>query len=332
MQPVTLEERLSHIAAAKKKLGTKISWIADSMENDLKHAFGDRNNSEFVISPEGKVLVARPWSDPEALRKDLEKFAVKAESLTAVEDLELQGERPDQPAKKIESGVVPRVPRPQGMQPLRIDVLKVQSENPLYVKLRAEAEAGLLKEGGKGKLHIGFHLDPIHHVHWNNLAPPLEFTIMASEGIEVSPSSGSAAKVEEVEADSDPREFLIKVDRSAETNHEPLTLVVNYFACDDGDKWCKAVSHEYSIHWEVDRDAGRVQNRRGMSGRSRGAEEPSRRRPNPEMIFERMDSDKDGSITKSEARGPMVERFDRFDTNEDGAVTLEELKAGFPRS
>ena len=68
VQPLILDERLAHIAAARERLDTRIPWLADSMKNDLKHAFGDRNNSEFVISPEGKLVIARSWSDPEQLR------------------------------------------------------------------------------------------------------------------------------------------------------------------------------------------------------------------------------------------------------------------------
>ena len=63
VQPLTLEERLAHVAEASRQLDTRIPWLADSMENDLKHAFGDKNNSEFVISPEGKVLIARNWNE-----------------------------------------------------------------------------------------------------------------------------------------------------------------------------------------------------------------------------------------------------------------------------
>ena len=71
VNPVTLEERLAHIEEAKRTLGSEIPWIADTMTNDLKHAIGDRPNSEYLLDPEGKVLRGRAWINPSQLRKDL---------------------------------------------------------------------------------------------------------------------------------------------------------------------------------------------------------------------------------------------------------------------
>ena len=56
INPVTLEERLMHIAEAKRTLGSEITWLADRMDNELKHALGNRPNSEFLLDPKGKVL------------------------------------------------------------------------------------------------------------------------------------------------------------------------------------------------------------------------------------------------------------------------------------
>ena len=54
MQPFTLEERLAHARQAEKQLGASIPWLVDAMDNRLKHALGDRPNSEFIIDPEGQ--------------------------------------------------------------------------------------------------------------------------------------------------------------------------------------------------------------------------------------------------------------------------------------
>ena len=54
VNPVTLEERLMHVEEAKRTLGSEIPWIADTMTNDLKHAIGDRPNSEYLLDPEGR--------------------------------------------------------------------------------------------------------------------------------------------------------------------------------------------------------------------------------------------------------------------------------------
>jgi Ca2+-binding EF-hand superfamily protein len=44
-------------------------------------------------------------------------------------------------------------------------------------------------------------------------------------------------------------------------------------------------------------------------------------------VFARLDTNGDGYIDKSEARGPLAERFDAVDTDHDGRLSREELKA-----
>jgi hypothetical protein len=337
VQPVSLDERLAHIARGKEELGTKIPWLADSMTNDLKHAFGDRNNSEFVISPEGKVLIARSWSNPEQLREDLEELVGKADTLTEISDLERPMKKAGTEESKVASGIVPRVDRPDGAQPLKVTAHAVKGDQPLYLKLRAEAASDVSSDG-KGPLHIAFRLDPIHRVHWNNLAAPLRFEITAPDGITVEPSTVEAEKVTLAEADSDPREFLIEVDRG--DSEEPLDLTVNYFPCDDDNRWCKAVTQTFSISWEIDRDAGRVTSRggssgRGMNGKGKGGKgmkgRPGSGAPDPSRILSRFDTNEDGKISREEATGQMAQRFDQVDANKDEFLTKEELVNAFER-
>ena len=47
--------------------------------------------------------------------------------------------------------------------------------------------------------------------------------------------------------------------------------------------------------------------------------------PSPEQLMGRLDANKDGKISKDEARGPMSEDFDKLDVDKDGALTSEEL-------
>ncbi len=325
------------MSAARRQLDTKIPWLADTMSNTLKHALGDRPNSEFIISPSGKILVARSWSDPEMLRADLEKLVGKTKTLTNPSDLD----RKPQAAipNKIASGVVPRVEKPEGASAVvaRPVINKDEAggkEEVFYAKLRAEADRGLLTEG-KGKLHIGFHLDPIHTVHWNNLADPLRFEILAPKGVELSMIKGVAPEVK-ASSDIDPREFLIDVDYGSGKLEQPLKIKVSYFACDDEEGWCRAVSHQYEIEIKRDRDAGSVRTARagGGFGRQRpagrgGAQQ--RRKPDMKELFSRMDTDGDGVITKSEARGPMIDRFDLMDTDRNGSISREEMSKRFER-
>ncbi len=253
IEPFTLEERLMHVKEAQRTLGSEITWISDTMSNDLKHALGDSPNSEFVVDPTGKIVRMRAWSRPDELRRDLEQLVGPVENPTRVSDLNLKIEAPP---KVAASGVVPRVRVPGRMMPVKIE--PQSSSQPFYMKLRAEVDQRLLRDG-EGVLYLGFHPDPLYHVHWNNLVDPVRFEITAPEGITVSPAKGEGPKVEEV-SDIDPREFLVDIKRSGDSQ-EPLQLAVRYFACNDEEGWCVAISQEYSISLEPDRDGGRTRSR-----------------------------------------------------------------------
>ncbi len=264
--PYTLEERLLHVAEAERTLGSGFRWICDTMENDLKHALGDAPNSEFIIDPQGRVAVRRAWSNPEQVRRDLERLVGPAPQQTKVSDLDL----PRQPPPKIAAkGVVPRLQVPGGMKALR--VVPQPSAETYYVKLRAEADGPLLQRGS-GQLYLGFRMDPLHHVHWNNLAAPLKYELTLAAGAQADPTTGTGPKVKE-EADSDPREFLIDVRQAS--RQEPLQLTISYFACNDDEGWCKPVTQSYAIFLEPDADGGWVQGR----GRSRPGGGGARRPP-----------------------------------------------------
>jgi hypothetical protein len=258
--PLTLHERLMHVKEAGRTLGSEIPWICDTMANDLKHALGDAPNSEFLIDPQGKVAVRRAWSNPAELRGDLERLVGAVERPTTVADLDLKPAAPPQAAK---TGVVPRLKMPGPMQALKIEPAMISLE-PFYVKLRAEAESSVTTSGS-GKLYLGFHLDPLYGVHWNNLAEPLTFEVKSSGGIKISPASGTAPRVE-VEADADPREFLLDI--AAGRRSESFEVTVKYFACNDQEGWCKPVTQQYTVHLEFDRDGGNA--RRGGQPIGRG--------------------------------------------------------------
>ncbi len=253
VEPFTLEERLMHVKEAQRTLGSEITWISDTMSNDLKHALGDSPNSEFVVDPTGKIVRMRAWSRPDELRRDLEQLVGPVENPTRVSDLNLKIEAPP---KVAASGVVPRVRVPGRMMPVKI--APQSSSQPFYMKLRAEVDQRFLREG-EGVLYLGFHPDPLYHVHWNNLVDPVKYEITTPEGITVSPEKGEGPKVQEA-SDVDPREFLVEIRKSG-NSQDPLQLAVRYFACNDEEGWCVAISQEYSISLEPDRDGGRTRSR-----------------------------------------------------------------------
>lgn len=51
-----------------------------------------------------------------------------------------------------------------------------------------------------------------------------------------------------------------------------------------------------------------------------------RERPSVSDMIARMDSDKDGKLSESEVKGPLLENFSTIDTNKDGFITEDELE------
>ena len=332
--PYTLEERLMQVQEAKRTLGSRIPWLSDTMSNDLKHALGDASNPEFIIDPEGKLANKRMWSDPEGLREDLARLVGQVENPTRIADLDLEIPPPREQAAK---GVVPPIELPRQMLALEVDPVATDDNVPFYVKLRAEADRDLLRQGA-GKLYLGFHLDPIYAVHWNNLVDPLHFELKLPRGT-ASPLSGAGPKVD-VESDSDPREFLIDVD--AWQSEAPLQATISYFACDDAETFCIPVTQQFQISLERDPDGGRRagtfpgRGRGGMAarlldrdangdGRISRDEVPERM----ERIFGRLDANGDGFIDEDELEGmasrPRMQRFLESDEDGDGRLSRDEL-------
>ena len=309
VQPFTIDERLLHAQQAKKQLDTEIPWIVDAMDNRLKHALGDRPNSQFLVDPEGIVVRKRAWSNPGLVRRDLQGSVGPVENITTEEDLHLDlGVPPKAPAAR---GVVPRVSRPQ-MWPLAMEPT-IDPKSPLfYAKLRAEADAELLRNG-KGLLYVGFHLDPFHQAHWNNLTAPLSFTIEAAETVAVERRKATAATVAAT-TDADPREFMLKV--ASWPVDEPLKIVVTYFAC-VGEESCHAVRQEYLLHRTRDGDGG------GARGEGAGYW------TSEELSARLLSGDKDGDrkLRRTEAVGLILPHFEKLDSNQDGSLDVLELNA-----
>ena len=343
VKPFSLKERLMHIGEARQRLKTQVPWLADNMNNDFKRTIGNTNNSEFVLDPEGRIVHMQMWSNGDRLRVVLEKHAGPVDKPTTVADLRI---RPFQMRPNTSGTVLPRIEVPGIMVPLKIE--PKQSGQPFYVKLRAEAEESVL-EKGSGKIYLGFHIDPIHKTHWNNLADPLHFEIKALSPAKVTPASGDGPKLQ-IESDSDPREFLISID-GADTD-APLNLTVRYFACSDDPAWCKPVEQEYSIHLARDEFGGAVFGRtfvpggpfRGGPSRGGPGQRPSGRPfgdfggqrpqaarpgsagpPSAQALFSRFDRNGDGKLAEGEVPAGLWQRLRDTDANDDGAITPEEF-------
>lgn len=238
-----------HVAEAERRLGSGITWLADTMDNVWHDAVGRTPNSEFVIDPNGVIVAARAWSNPAELRADLERIVGPVDAPTTIADLDLPAQPP---IPTVAKGVVPRVERLPGLMPMLIDPVLRDSGVPFYTKLRAEAQPEVYA-GGSGGMYIGFHLDPLYRVHWNNEVAPLEYEITAPDGVTVTPASGVAVDPEEP-ADADPREFLLTIDGASPG--DTLDVRVQYFACDDALTFCIPVRQDYQVHLTQDTSHG----------------------------------------------------------------------------
>lgn len=344
-----------HVAEAKEKLGSRINWLCDSMANAAKHALGDAPNSEFVIDPDGKIVVARQWSRPAELREDLTELVGEVEDPTTVADI---GMKPLAPPKTAPKGIVPRVQLPGRMTPLKVEVSSdlalptltlpdATLADPLYVKLRAEIDSEYSREAA-GQIYLGFFLDPLYKVHWNNEVAPVAYEIDAPEGVAITPAKGNGPEVDE-KADADPREFLLDIVGESD---EPIKVTVKYFACDDAETFCKPVTQHYLISLERDRDGGsrRAGSRRpgGLAGGpSPGATNPGPGAPlrerGPEAarrsaslkravgLFREHDANKDGQLDQEEFASIKRAPADS-DANGDKLVSLRELVDALSRS
>ncbi len=259
VDPLTLDERLKHIEEAQSVLGTEVTWLCDTMKNEVKHALGDAPNSAFVLDKAGAIVHMQSWFDEEELRSTLDDLVGVPEQRTSHEALHL----PE--VQRVGNGerVLPRL-----QVPSILVAVQVTPQPPLedhYAKLRVEVTPEVLSSG-TGKLYLGFHLDPILDVHWNNLTEPLRVTLAAPEGVTVSPATQVAPKVD-VETDTTPREFLVDL-RNAKAG-STLTVDVHYFACSDSAGWCREMKQRYIVGLERDDDMGRVIGRRFTPGGGR---------------------------------------------------------------
>ena len=320
--PFTLEERLLHVREAQRTLGSRIAWLSDGMSNDLSKSLGGVPNAELLIDPEGKVIARRVWSDPTALREDLERHVGKVDRPTQVADLDMKTQPPPPTVAK---GIVPRL-ETGPMMPVVIEP-DTSSEAPFYVKLRAEVDETFLNTGD-GKLYLGFHLDPLYRVHWNNLVAPIHWTLDLPEGVVASPSSGDGPQLTE-EADADPREFLI--DLSTQDREQPLSVTATYFACDDANTFCTRLEQTYSIVLTRDRQGGSALSRRwfpGMRGGPAAGGGPGGRPGGSfEEFLDRFDADGNGLLGLDELPGRMRDRALDFDTDGDDVLDSGEMAA-----
>ena len=247
--PVSIKERLLHIAKAKTMMQTEMAWICDAMDNRVKQAFGGTYNGEFVIGPNGKILRKRYWSDPRALRKDLATLVGPLKKVTTTNQLPTVF-TPQTPS--IANGIVQRPALPRGLVALKSNA--VDSNDPHFAKLRVESTRAV-SGGSKAPLVFTVYLDPIYKVHWNNRAGKVHLEIKPeSDSIQIADKKLSAADVKE-DADVDPRWLTTSI-QVAGKKRLSFEVTLTYTVCDDAQSFCKKIKQQYLVTPEPDRNAG----------------------------------------------------------------------------
>ena len=261
VEPQNMKERLLHVEAAKEKLGTKVPWLADTLEDSMRVGLRAGSHSVYLVSPKGEIIFASTEIDGESLRTALGKAVGLVEPPTRTGDLGLP--RVSRATPQVNEDTEVRVERPTNMV-----ILKSTPESPedtYYVKLRVEAEPELLRTG-KGRLFLGFYPDPIHEAKWNNLVAPMQYELELPEGVKATPAKASGPKVER-DTDTEPRQFWVEIDSEGKPGDIKLSL--HYFACTPD--FCEAMTHNYTISFEDEaREARTYGIRRNRGGNDRG--------------------------------------------------------------
>lgn len=322
VQAQNMSERLLQLDIARTKLGTKVPWIADTMEDDIRIGLRSGSYSVFLISPDGKVVYGADRIDARGLRNALSREVGMAKQHTLASDLSLP--TISRPVKLENENTPLSVKRPEGLTILKIT--PTEPQETYYVKLRAEADDALL-ETGTGRLFLGFYPDPIHEAHWNNLAPPMQYELSLPSGLVANPKTARAL-VGQGDSDSKPRQFWVDV--SGEHSFEDIVLTLNYYACNAD--MCRALSQEYTISLEPENRGSRTY---GMNKGKRGA---SKQSANSSQRMQRLDLDKDGRVSFDEmymqmkskqgedfSREKARQQFNRMDTNDNGYLSVEEV-------
>lgn len=243
VSPYMMKERLVQVRQARLGLGTSIPWLCDTFGNEFLSAVSAKANTELIVDPSGKIIQARDWVDVGALRSDLATFVGSVENSINPAALSLKGQRPPPSARRH---VLPVLEVPHGLTPVMI--APQRSDRPYIAKLRAEADRNLIKDG-KGKLYLGFHLDPIYAGYWNNERSPLRVDVRGNHGEIATPSTITATKGDQPK-DIDPREFLIDIEGvTAETE---LQVKVNYVVCNDTVPFEEDVTQTYLVRLAPD--------------------------------------------------------------------------------
>ena len=319
IQPFQQKERARHAQLAKELLQTAVPWVYDGMDNTAAKALApDGAANVFIFSKSGEETYQGSLSEPAPFRDMLTQLAGAVALPYSIEAL------PNPtllPANATESKLVPRPKvsvQTDKFKPVQIN--PKESRSPFYVKARVEASETLLATGD-GKLYLGFHIDPLYRVHWNNLGDPIKYVLKTPQGV-IAPSINSATRVSAAATDAEPREFILQA-RKLDLN-KPITLQVTY-SVHTAAKRNVEVVQQYAIYLEADAFGGQVIGRQISSESTLSAKTKSASQGSAfKAMLRRFDIDRNGKLTEDEVIGGLRSHFDEIDSNGDGAIKENE--------
>ena len=71
VQAQNMKERFLQLEEAREKLATKITWIADTLDDSMQTALKTGPNSLFLISPDGEIVAGSDRIDGNNIREVL---------------------------------------------------------------------------------------------------------------------------------------------------------------------------------------------------------------------------------------------------------------------
>ncbi len=319
IEPFNPLERARQAQLAHSLLKTRPDWFCDGMDNAVL-------SDLTAAHPTHNVLICDARAEEYFTGKVSEEILIRK----ALADL--VGPAPTQTtASRYPS---PRIPAKELAPPNLFDrihfnptkeifsALKTEpqhSAEPCYAKLRAEADEKLL-ESGNGRLYLGFHLDPLYKMQWDDRAEAPSYRLVTSTGI-VSPSVDSAEEIRIEEYDNEPREFMVTA-RQLDLS-KPLMLQVSYTVCAPDQNKSIPVTQRYIIHLETDPVAGAAFRRQIPHT------DPKRTKRRYFMpgALRSLDSNGDGRLSRGELSGNLWSRFPEIDTDHDGYLSAQEYNA-----
>ncbi len=317
-QPLVQKERKRHAQLAGEHLSTRIPWLCDLMDNQTAKTLAPNNyNSVFIYDASGLETYAGPISDVDEFRKALTETAGEADLAVPVHGL---------PEPTIEPMAMPKTKLVQRVQvdtKDRFEPLQLTpraSKPPHYVKVRIEGNKNV-RETGDGQIYLGFHIDPLYNVAWNNLGKPLHYTLKVPTGV-VAPSINTAPRITAQATDNEPREFLLNA-RKLDIN-KSISLQITYSVHSIAAKRNIEVTQQYTIYLQPDPFGGKVFGRQNIATAKPVSTKPTTGSGAFKNLLRRYDLDRNGKLTDDEVIGRLSSNFVLIDTNEDGALDEEE--------